>query len=249
MVVYSEVDRFYGDWYDLRETTREIFAMMPDTFVNFYYCDALRAFGESVRKGAKNIVRVPVLIVSRSANPICDRKASSGLDCFRVYGAEAHFCLWGYKLVPYSSQSALIKACGGNYPRYRFERVGLGDSAFVQKYKSVYYLSGTSSKFEKGFFLLIFDRLSDAVKVLRRTLEVFRKVFDLLGADFCFYQTKSVYSLIEYMYNPNALFAKGSLGWKWCHAFLDCLIKGVVDASEVSSGFLVGERAEIVRWE
>jgi len=112
-----------------------------------------------------------------------------------------------------------------------------------------YYLSGTSSKFEKKFFLLLFDRRSDAVKVLRKTLEVFSKILNLLGSDFSFHQTRTVYSLIEYMYKPTALFAtRGLVGWRWSRVFVGGLLKGVVDASEVSSKFLVGKDAEIVRW-
>jgi hypothetical protein len=96
---------------------------------------------------------------------------------------------------------------------------------------------------------LLFDRRSDALKVLRKTTEVFRKVFDLLGADFSFYQTKTVYSLIEYMRNPISLFARNLTGFRWCHAFIGGLLKGVLDASEVSTEFLVGKDFEVVRWD
>ena len=249
MIVYSEVDRFYSDCYDLRETTREILVMLPTALVNFYYCDVRRAFGESIRHGATNVVRVPVLIISRSKNSPRDKMTSIMARCFRVYDTEAGSCLSNYKLVPYSNQAALIKACSGTYPIYDFRRVRLCDSRFVQKYKSVYYLSGTSPKFEKKFFLLIFERRSDALKALRKTHQVFRRIFDLLGADFCFHETESIYSKIEYMYNPTALFDRKLAGWRWCRDFLSGLRKGVVDASEVSTEFLVGKAFEIVRWD
>jgi len=35
MIVYSEVDRLYGDCYDLREIVREIPVMLPTALVNF----------------------------------------------------------------------------------------------------------------------------------------------------------------------------------------------------------------------
>jgi hypothetical protein len=248
MIVYSEVDRLYGDCYDLREIVREIPVMLPTALVNFYYCDVRRAFGESIRHSAKNVVRVPVLIISKSKNSSRDKITSIVASCFRVYDTEAGSCLSNYKLVPYSNQTALIKACSGTYPIYDFRRVRLCDSSFVRQYKSVYYLSGTSPKFEKKFFLLIFERRSDALKALRKTHQVFRRIFDLLGADFCFYETESIYSKIEYMYNPTALFARKLSGWKWCRDFVGGLSKGVVDASEVSTEFLVERNAEIVRW-
>jgi len=248
MIVYSEVDRLYGDCYDLRETTREILVMLPYSLVKFYYCDFRRAFGESVRMGAKNLVRVPILIISKSTKLSCSRITSILANSFRVYDTEAGSCLLNFKLVPYSNQAALVKACSGTYSIYNFQRVRLPDSHFTQKYKSAYYLSGTSSKFEKKFFLLLFDYRSDAVKVLRKTLDVFGMIFVLLGADFEFYQTKSIYFLIEYMYKPTALFAKGLIGWRWCRVFVGGLLKGAVDGSEVSTEFLVGRDAEIVRW-
>ena len=249
MIVYSSADYFYGNSYDTRDTTREIFVLIPTALVVFYYCSVFGAFGESVRKGAKNVIRVPVLIVSKNTNALSDKKKFNAANRFCLYDAEAHSCLKNYKLVPYSKQTALIKACSGTYPIYNFERIKLPDSHFIQKYKSVYYLSGTSSKFEKKFFLLLFERRSDALKVLKKTLEVFRAILDLLGDDFCFNQTKSIYSKVEYMYNPIALFAQGLAGWKWCRAFVGGLIKGVVDASEVSSDFLIGKDFEIVRWD
>jgi hypothetical protein len=249
MIVYSEVDRLYGDCYDLREIVREIPVMLPTALVNFYYCDVRRAFGESIRHSAKNVVRVPVLIISKSKNSSRDKITSIVASCFRVYDTEAGSCLSNYKLVPYSNQTALIKACSGTYPIYDFRRVRLCDSSFVRQYKSVYYLSGTSPKFEKKFFLLIFERRSDALKALRKTHQVFRRIFDLLGADFCFYETESIYSKIEYMYNPTALFARKLSGWKWCRDFVGGLSKGVVNASEVSTEFLVAKDFEVVRWD
>ena len=249
MIVYSEVDRLYGDCYDLRETTREIPVMLPAALVNFYYCDVRRAFGESIKHGVKNVVRIPVLIISKSKNSPRDKVTSIVASCFRVYDTEAGSCLWNYKLVPYRNQTALIKACSRTYPIYDFRRVSLCDSSFVQQYKLVYYLSGTSPKFEKKFFLLIFERRSDALKALRKTHQVFRRIFDLLGADFCFHETERIYSKIEYMYNPAALFARKLAGWRWCRDFVGALSKGVVDASEVSTEFLVGKDFEVVRWD
>ena len=227
MIIYSTAVRLYGDSYDMRDTTSEIPVLMPAAFVVLYYCDVSRAFGKSLRASAQSVVRVPVLVVSRNTKSFRAEITSIVVSCFRVYGAEADSYLLGYKL--------------GN--------VRLPESRFTKKYKSVYYLSGISSKFEKKFFLLLFERRSDAVKVLKKTLEVFRVILDLLGDDFCFNQTKSIYSKVEYMYNPIALFAQGLAGWKWCRAFVGGLIKGVVDASEVSSDFLIGKDFEIVRWD
>jgi hypothetical protein len=51
------------------------------------------------------------------------------------------------------------------------------------------------------------------------------------------------------MYNPTALFARKLSGWRWCRDFLGGLRKGVVDASEVSTEFLVAKDFEIVRWD
>jgi hypothetical protein len=226
MIVYSTANRLYGDCYDLRETTREIPAMVPAAFIVFYYCDVRRAFGKSVGADAKNMAVVPVLIVSRNAKPF-HKESSIVASCFRVYDTEAHFCLWSYNL-------------GGTR---------LPDSSLTQKYKLSYYLSGASSKFEKNFFILIFDRRSDASRVVKKTLEVFRKIFDLLGADFSFHHT-SVYSLIEYMYNPIALFSTQSIGGGWCRLFVDGLREGVVNAFKRSSKLLPAfmEKCEIVRW-
>jgi hypothetical protein len=226
MIVYSTADRLYGDCYDLRETTSEIPVMVPTAFIVFYYCDVYRAFGRSVCQSAKNVGAVPVLIVSRSEKPF-HRESSIVASCFRVYDTEAYSCLWGYK----------------------HGSVRLPDSSSTQKYKLSYYLSGTSSKFEKNFFILIFDRRSDASRVVKKTLEVFRKIFDLLGADFSFHHT-SVYSLIEYMYNPIALFSTQSIGGGWCRLFVDGLREGVVNAFKRSSKLLPAfmEKCEIVRW-
>jgi hypothetical protein len=49
MIVYSEVDRLYGDCYDVREITSEIPVVIPSAFVVLYYCDFRRAFGRKVR--------------------------------------------------------------------------------------------------------------------------------------------------------------------------------------------------------
>ena len=227
MIVYSTANRLYGDCYDLRETTSEIPVIVPTAFVVFYYCDVRRAFGKSVGADAKSVAGVPVLIVSRNTKPF-HKETSIVASCFRLYSAEADFCLWSYNL----------------------GSVRLPDSSFTQKYKQSYYLSGTSPRFEKNFFILIFDRRSDASRVVKKTLEVFRRIFDLLGADFSFHHT-SVYSLIEYMYNPIALFSTHLIGGGWCRLFVDCLSEGVVDAFKRSSKLLpaFAEKFEIVRWQ
>jgi hypothetical protein len=227
MIVYLEADRFYGDSYDMRDTTSEIPVLVPTAFIVLYYCDIRRAFGKRMCVVAENAVRVPVLIVSRSRRPF--RKESSIVaSCLRVYDTEAYSCLWGYNL----------------------GSVRLPDSSFTRKYKLSYYLSGTSSKFEKRFFVLIFDRRSDASRVVKRTLEVFRKIFDLVGADFSFHHT-NVYPLIDYMYNPIALFSTQLIGGGWCRLFVDGLREGVVDAFRRSSRLLPAfeGKAEIVRWQ
>jgi hypothetical protein len=239
------VDNFYADY----PNTREVPVMIPAALTIWNYYDVSKAFRESGQNGViKNVVRVPVLVISKDTRVLSDKKAFNASNRCGLYDAVAYSCLWGYKLVPYSKQTALIKACSGNCPIYDFERIELCDSRFVRKYKSAYYLSGTSSKFEKKFFLLLFDRRSDAVKVLKKTLEVFRKIFDLLGANFSFYQTRVIHSLIEYMYNPTALFTRKLIGLRWCRVFVGGLLKGVVDASELSTEFLIGKDFEIVRW-
>ena len=226
MIVYSTADRLYGDCYDMRYTTSEVPVMVPTAFIVFYCCDVRRAFGKRIRVDAENIVRVPVLIVSRNTKPF-HKESSIMASCFRVYDTEAYSCLWAYK----------------------HGSVRLPDSSSTQKYKLSYYLSGTSLKFEKKFFILIFDRRSDASKVVKRTLEVFRKIFDLLGADFSFHHT-DIYSLIDYMYNPISLFSTQLVGGGWCRLFVDGLRGGVVNAFKRSSKFLPAfeEEFEIVRW-
>ena len=227
MIVYSTADRLYGDCYDLRETTREIPVIVPTAFVVFYYCDVRRAFGKKVCVDAEDIVKVPVLVVSRSRKPFHE-ESSIVAGCFRIYYTEAYFCLWSYNL----------------------GSARLPDSSFTRKYKLSYYLSGISPKFEKNFFVLLFDRRSDASKVVKNTLKVFRKIFDLLGADFSLHHT-SIYSLVEYMYNPIALFSTQLIGGGWCRLFVDGLREGVVDAFKRSSKLLPAfkERFEIVRWQ
>jgi hypothetical protein len=247
MIVHSMVDYIYGNGFNIRGLP----VMFPTSLVTWNYYNAKGVFGRDVPSDfPKNVARVPVLVISKSREGLSDNKVRIELSRFRVYSSELYSSLWSYRLVPYSSQTALIKACSEPYPTYDFERTELCNSRIVQKYKLSYYLSGTSPKFgERPFFLLLFDRRSDALKVLRKTTEVFRKVFDLLGADFSLYQTKTVYSLIEYMYNPTSLFAKKLIGFRWCHAFIGGLLKGVVNASEVSTEFLVGKDFEVIRWD
>jgi len=244
MIVHSLVDFLCVD----RPNTREIPVLFPISLISWNYYDVHRAFGKGVpNDSVKDVVRVPVLIVSKSRKAVFDKKTLIDLNRFSLYSSELYFGLWSYKVVPYSNQTALIKACSEPYPTYDFERVQLCNSKLVRKYKLSYYLSGTSPKFEKKFFLLLFDRRSDAVRVIKNTLEVFREIFDLLGADFIIHQTK-IYDLIEYMYNPVSLFGRRLIGLRWCSVFVGRLLKGVVDASEVSTDFLVGKHFEIVRW-
>jgi hypothetical protein len=245
MIVHLLVDRLRVNCPNIRE----IPVMFPTSLITWNYYDISRVFGKGVPNDSiKDVVRVPVLVISINRKSLFDKKTLIALNRFGLYSSELYFWLFGYRLVPYSNQTALIKACSEPCPTYDFERVELCNSKLVQKYKSSYYLSGTSPKFEKNFFLLLFDHRSDAVKVLRNTLEVFREIFDLLGADFNFHQTK-IYSLIEYMYNPTALFGRELVGLRWCRAFISGLLKGVVDASEVSTDFLVRKDFEIVRWD
>jgi hypothetical protein len=129
--------------------------------------------------------------------------------------------------------------------------------SFCSNCKKHYVVIAYNQKDKEKMVLLIFDRYSDTIPLVRDFSDV--KIKDLLGSDFETYNGWYPYLWVEYMGSPISLLldinshaGSYSLGPTWCY-YLVCFLKdGFVSGEDFNSvfGFVYRDRfSQVINWD